>query len=98
MAADPASGRPAIPQANLDLNGRLIRVQAAAATMREAVERMSDRLRIRLDRAARNWAAIRGGTPLPLAALNGAIRACRHRACPISPARRGNAHSRDSAG
>jgi hypothetical protein len=27
---------------------------------------MSDRLRIRLDRAARNWAAIRGGTPVPL--------------------------------
>jgi ribosome-associated translation inhibitor RaiA len=66
MAADPAVERPAIAQASLDLNGRVIRAQAAAATMREAVERMSDRLRIRLDRAARNWAAIRGGTPGPL--------------------------------
>ena len=66
MAADPAATRPAIAQANLDLGGRLIRAQATAATMPEAVERMSDRLRTRLERAARNWAAIRGGTPVPL--------------------------------
>jgi len=42
--------------------------EAGGALRWEAVERMSDRLRIRLDRAARNWAAIRGGTPVPLAA------------------------------
>jgi ribosome-associated translation inhibitor RaiA len=46
--------RPAIAKANLDLNGQLIRAQATAATMREAVDRMSDRLRIRLERTARN--------------------------------------------
>lgn len=34
--------------------------------MREAVDQMSDRLRIRLERAARNWEAIRGGKPVPL--------------------------------
>jgi Sigma 54 modulation/S30EA ribosomal protein C terminus len=65
MAADPAVERPAIVQVNVDLNGRLIRAQAAGTTMREAVEHTCDRLRIRLDRAARNWAAIRGGRPMP---------------------------------
>ena len=68
MAADPAVERPAIAQVNLDLNGRLIRAQATGADMREAVNRMSDRLRIRLERAARNWAATRGGKPVLAAA------------------------------
>lgn len=65
MAADPALERPAIAQVNIDLNGRLVRAQAAGETMREAVEHACDRLRIRLERAARNWAAIRGGQPAP---------------------------------
>jgi hypothetical protein len=33
--------------------------------MREAVEHACNRLRIRLQRAARNWEAIRGGRPVP---------------------------------
>jgi hypothetical protein len=66
MAADPAVGRPAAVRANVDLNGRLIHVEVAAVTAREAVERMGDRLRIRLERAARSWAATRGGKPVPL--------------------------------
>ncbi len=65
MAADPAVERPAVAQVNIDLNGRLVRAQAAGATMREAVEHACDRLRIRLERAARNWAAVRGGQPVP---------------------------------
>jgi ribosome-associated translation inhibitor RaiA len=65
MAADPAVGRPAIAQVNIDLNGRLIRAQAAGETMREAIHHACDRLRIRIQRAARNWAAIRGGQPVP---------------------------------
>ena len=64
MAADPAVERPAIAQVNIDLNGRLIRAQAAGQTMREATEHACDRLRIRIGRAARNWAAIRGGQPV----------------------------------
>jgi len=43
MQADPAVERPAVAQANLDLNGRLIRAQATGATMRDAVEHMVDR-------------------------------------------------------
>ena len=64
MAADPAVERPAVAQVNVDLNGRLIRAQAAGETMREAVEHACARLRVRLERAARNWAAIRGGQPV----------------------------------
>jgi hypothetical protein len=63
MAADPAVERPAIAQANIDLSGRLIRAQATAATMRQAIDLMHDRLRVRLEHAARNWEAIRGRAP-----------------------------------
>jgi hypothetical protein len=61
----PAVERPAIAQINVDLNGRLVRVQSADETMRAAVEHACDRLRIWLERAARSWAALRGGLPLP---------------------------------
>jgi len=64
MAADPAVQRPAAAQVNIDLNGRLLRAEAAGETMREAVEHACDRMRIRMERAARNWAAIRGGQPV----------------------------------
>jgi Sigma 54 modulation/S30EA ribosomal protein C terminus len=64
MTADPAVERPAVAQVNVDLNGRLIRAQAAGETMREAVEHACDRMQILLERAARNWAAIRGGQPV----------------------------------
>lgn len=65
MHADPAVERPAIAQINVDLNGRLVRVQSADRMMTAAIEHASDRLRIRLERAARNWAALRGSLPLP---------------------------------
>ena len=65
MHADPAVQRPAIAQINVDLNGRLVRVQSADETMRAGIEHACDRLRIRLERAARNWAGLRGGLPLP---------------------------------
>ena len=63
MAADPAVERPATAEVNIDLNGRLVRGQAAGDTMRQATEHACDRLRIRLQRAARNWAAVRGSLP-----------------------------------
>jgi Sigma 54 modulation/S30EA ribosomal protein C terminus len=66
MAADPAVERPANARANLDLNGRLIRAQAVAFTAHEAVERMGDRLRVKLERAARTWEATRGSKPVSL--------------------------------
>ncbi|HEX6933391.1 MAG TPA: sigma 54 modulation/S30EA ribosomal C-terminal domain-containing protein [Streptosporangiaceae bacterium] len=63
MAADPAVARPAVAQATVDMNGRIVRAQAAEQTMRAAIYQMQARLKVRLDRAARNWAALRGTVP-----------------------------------
>ena len=65
VAADPAIARPAVAQATVDMNGRVIRAQAAGQTMRMAIDQMASRLRVRLVRAARNWAALRGTIPVP---------------------------------
>ena len=64
VAADPAVARPAVAQATVDMNGRIVRAQAAGETMRAAIEQMEARLRVRLSRAARNWAALRGAGPV----------------------------------
>ena len=63
VGADPAVGRPAIAQATIDVNGRIVRAQAAGETVRAAIERMADRLQIRLGHTRRNWAAQRGTMP-----------------------------------
>jgi hypothetical protein len=55
--------RPVRAQANIDVNGRLVRVQVAGATGMEAVDLLVDRLRHRLAEAARHWEAQRGGKP-----------------------------------
>jgi ribosome-associated translation inhibitor RaiA len=57
---DPARERPIVAQANIDLNGRPVRAQIEAATPREAVDLLADRLAHRLERAARGWEARRG--------------------------------------
>jgi ribosome-associated translation inhibitor RaiA len=64
VAADPAVASPAVAQATVDMNGRIVRAQAAEQTMRAAIGQMEARLRIRLDKAARNWAALRGTIPV----------------------------------
>lgn len=64
MSADPAVRCPAVAEVSVDLNGRLIHAQAAGETMHEAVQHAGDRLRIRLERAARHWEALRGGRPV----------------------------------
>lgn len=76
MAADPAVKLPAMARASVDLGGRLVRAQAAGATMRESVEHMASRLRARLERAARNWEARRGSR------LSGAPGEWRHQSIP----------------
>ena len=65
VSADPAVPRPAVAQATIDLNGRTIRAQAVGETMRVAIEHMTARLRVRLERSARNWSARRGTLPVP---------------------------------
>jgi hypothetical protein len=57
---DPAVRRPVVAQANVDVDGRLVRAQVAAATAREAVDLLQDRLRARLDRRAPHRKARRG--------------------------------------
>jgi ribosome-associated translation inhibitor RaiA len=61
---DPAVERPMVAQANLDVDGRVVRAQVAAATAREAIDRLEARLRRRLQRAAENWEARRGSQPV----------------------------------
>ncbi|WP_286149216.1 sigma 54 modulation/S30EA ribosomal C-terminal domain-containing protein [Mycobacterium sp. IS-1496] len=59
----PTGKRPVIAQANLDVAGRLVRAQVEGATAREAIDRLEDRLRRRLERVARHWEARRGAMP-----------------------------------
>jgi ribosome-associated translation inhibitor RaiA len=48
--ADPARERPALAKAELDLDGKIVRAHAEAATMVAAVDALQARLRHRLDR------------------------------------------------
>lgn len=63
MAANPSIEHPAVASVNVDMNGRCVRAQAAAGSISGAIDELADRLRVRLDRAARNWAARRGTMP-----------------------------------
>lgn len=58
--ADPALPRPALASIRVDFNGRPINAHAAAPTVPEAISLAGDRLRVRLDRASRDWEARRG--------------------------------------
>ncbi|WP_109522688.1 MULTISPECIES: sigma 54 modulation/S30EA ribosomal C-terminal domain-containing protein [Nocardia] len=58
---DPAVARPIVAQANVDTNGRGVRVQVAAATTREAVDLLAARLKTRMERLSRHRAALRDG-------------------------------------
>nr|WP_090341925.1 sigma 54 modulation/S30EA ribosomal C-terminal domain-containing protein [Mycolicibacterium malmesburyense] len=58
---DPELERPVIAQANLDVDGRLVRAQAEGDTAREAIDRLEERLKRRLRRAADQWQARRDG-------------------------------------
>jgi ribosome-associated translation inhibitor RaiA len=60
---DPAVARRVIAQANLDVNGRLVRAQVEGVTAWEAIDRLEARLRHRLERSAEHWEAKRGGIP-----------------------------------
>jgi ribosome-associated translation inhibitor RaiA len=61
--ADPAVARPVVAQANLDVNGRLVRAQVEDVTAREAIDRLEARLRHRLERIAERGDARRRRFP-----------------------------------
>lgn len=67
QAANPAVPRPAMAQANLDVNGRPARVYVAAKTMPEAVDAMQARLAGQLSRLSQHWesrrARVQNGRP-----------------------------------
>jgi len=52
---NPSLVRPAIAQATIDINGRIVRAHVASTSMREAVDALEDRLRDQLDRLAPDW-------------------------------------------
>lgn len=54
---DPAVERPVTAQANLNVNGRLVRAQVQAGTAREAIDRLEATLRHRLEREGGRWDA-----------------------------------------
>jgi ribosome-associated translation inhibitor RaiA len=60
---DPAVPRPVVAQANLDIDGRLVRAQVEATSAHEAVDLLDARLRRLVHRAARHWEARRGHEP-----------------------------------
>lgn len=63
-SADPARGHRAVTaQANINLNGRLIRAQVSAPSAHEGIDLLSDALRHRISHLAQRWEALRGGTP-----------------------------------
>jgi hypothetical protein len=62
---DPALELPVIAQANLDVEGRVVRAQVAAGTDREAIDRLQARLRQRLEQVAEHWEARRGNASEP---------------------------------
>lgn len=56
---DPAVSESVVAQANVNMQGRPVRVQVRAASTREAVDLLADRLRARLLRLTRKWEAVR---------------------------------------
>ena len=50
LEPNPARELPAIAEATLDVDGKLVRAHIAATTLEEAVDTLADRLRRRLDR------------------------------------------------
>jgi len=51
IAPDPAVARPSAARAMVSVNGRIVRAEAVADTMRNAIDELVRRLRVRLERA-----------------------------------------------
>ena len=62
MAPDPAVARPAIASGTVSVNGRIVRAEAVADTMRNAIDELASRLRVRLERTWPSRRAAAGKT------------------------------------
>ncbi|MEV5414133.1 sigma 54 modulation/S30EA ribosomal C-terminal domain-containing protein [Thermopolyspora sp. NPDC052614] len=58
--AEPGPDRLPIAEASLNVNGRMVRAEAEGMTVREALTELLERLRVRLDRTARDWRSLQG--------------------------------------
>jgi hypothetical protein len=85
LTAYPSVRGRAVAQVNVNLNGRPLRAEASGPTMRVAVQHAGDRLRIRLECAARSPAARPGPDR-----VSGGTSTFRHRGCPAILARQGS--------
>ncbi|NBM20625.1 sigma 54 modulation/S30EA ribosomal C-terminal domain-containing protein [Streptomyces sp. GC420] len=63
--ANPATERPVIAQANVDVNGRPARAHTAGETETQAIDLLEERLSGQLARLAQHWEARRGKTTAP---------------------------------
>lgn len=63
VSGDPAVPRASLAQANVDVNGRVVRAQAAAPDMRNAIELLKHRLTERIERVGLDWSTRRGRVP-----------------------------------
>jgi Sigma 54 modulation/S30EA ribosomal protein C terminus len=63
VSADPAAACPAVAQATVDMNGQVMRAQAAGQTVCAAIEQMTSRMRVRLGLGTRNGQALHGTIP-----------------------------------
>jgi hypothetical protein len=63
MAADPARARPAIAQAMLDVNGRMVRAHVVGHDLHEAVDLLQGRLQDKLEHRAEHLEALRRHAP-----------------------------------
>jgi ribosome-associated translation inhibitor RaiA len=62
-APDPAVARPAAASAQLSVNGRAVHAHADAETMRNAIELLAGRIRVRLSKATKDLTDIRTTAP-----------------------------------
>jgi hypothetical protein len=63
MAPDPSRARPALAQATMEVNGKLVRAHVAGHTMREAIDLLEQRLRHRLEHLSDHREALRRHLP-----------------------------------
>ena len=86
MSADPAVALPAAAHATIDVNGQIVRVEAAGQTMRDAIERMANRLRARVDRTVQGPVSRRRAARRRLCYHPHRLAYARHAIRPVGPA------------
>ena len=98
MSADPAVAFPAAAHATIDVNGRIVRAAGAGQTMREAIECMASRLRVRLDRTVQGPVSWRRASRRRMHYHPHRLADARHAIRPTGPAGRSSGTSASNPG